>query len=224
MSAGKSGRRASPGRSAARRGEPGPVLHRRDVVQRLLAERGDLLVIAGLGGPAWDVTAAGDSPLDFPMWGAMGGASMMGLGLALGQPTRRVLVITGDGEMLMALGALATIAAQRPRNLTLVVLDNRRYGETGMQRTHTAYGVDLAGMAKAAGFAQVRRVRTRSGVARLARLVRRGAGPVFAVVMVRADRPPLVLPSKDGVWLKQRFRAALGVAGAYARNQSGRHD
>src|SRR5947199_6356778 len=119
------------------------LLHRRAVAAELLRDRGDLLVIAGLGAPNWDVTAAGDHANNFPLWGAMGSAAMIGLGLALAQPRRRVLVITGDGEMLMALGALATIAVQRPANLTLVVLDNERYGETGMQKTHTAYGVDL---------------------------------------------------------------------------------
>ena len=114
------------------------TLHRREVVAELLRERKDLLVVAGLGSTAWDITAAGDSPLSFPMWGAMGQAAMMGLGLALAQPTRRVLVVTGDGEMLMGLGSLATIGAQQPANLTIVVIDNERYGETGLQRTHTA--------------------------------------------------------------------------------------
>ncbi|HEX6142922.1 MAG TPA: thiamine pyrophosphate-dependent enzyme, partial [Geminicoccaceae bacterium] len=130
----------------------GPGLDRRDVVARLLEDRGDLLVVAGLGAPAWDVTAAGDHPLSLPLWGAMGGAAMIGLGLALARPDRRVLVITGDGEMLMGLGGLATIGAERPANLALVVLDNERYGETGMQATHTAAGVDLAGIAAAARF------------------------------------------------------------------------
>ena len=185
-------------------------LHRREVVRRLLADRGDLLVIAGLGAPAWDVTAAGDHPLTFPMWGAMGGAAMVGLGLALARPRRRVLVVTGDGEMLMGLGSLATIAVQRPRNLCLVVLDNERYGETGMQKTHTAHGVDLAGMAKAAGFAQVQRVTTMAGVAGLATIIHRTTGPVFAQVKVLAEKPPLVLPPKDGAFLKSRFREALG--------------
>jgi len=188
---------------------PRPPLHRRDVVKKLLARRENLLVVAGLGSPAWDVTAAGDDPLSFPMWGGMGGAAMMGLGLALAQPKRRVLVVTGDGEMLMGLGSLATIAAQAPRNLSIVVLDNERYGETGMQKSHTAYGVDLAGMAGAAGFTHITRVTTMAGVARLANLVRRGAGPVFAQVKVSAEKPPLVLPPKDGSMLKARFRAAL---------------
>lgn len=187
-------------------------LNRREVVRRLLADRGDLLVVAGLGAPAWDVTAAGDHPLTFPLWGAMGGAAMVGLGLALARPRRRVLVVTGDGEMLMGLGSLATIGVQRPGNLAVVVLDNERYGETGMQPTHTAHGVDLAGVAKAAGFASVMRVTSMAGVARLAAAVRRGRGPVFAQVKVRADKPPLVLPPKDGVRLKARFRAALGGA------------
>jgi thiamine pyrophosphate-dependent acetolactate synthase large subunit-like protein len=186
-------------------------LHRRNVVKTLLEPRRNLLVVAGLGSPAWDITAAGDHPLSFPMWGGMGGAAMMGLGLALAQPKRPVLVVTGDGEMLMGLGSLATIAAQAPRNLSIVVLDNERYGETGMQKSHTAYGVDLAGMAGAAGFTRITRVTTMDGVARLANLVRRGAGPVFAQVKVSAEKPPLVLPPKDGAMLKARFRAALSA-------------
>ena len=109
---------------------------RRVVAQALLAERGDMLVVAGLGSTAWDITAAGDHPLNFPLWGAMGGAAAIGLGLALAQPERRVLAITGDGDMLMGLGSLATIAVQRPSNLAIMVFDNERYGETGMA-THT---------------------------------------------------------------------------------------
>src|SRR5438876_1711086 len=128
------------------------MMRRREVVKKLLENRGELLVIAGLGSTAWDITAAGDSPLSFPMWGGMGQAAMMGLGLALAQPERRVLVITGDGEMLMGLGSLATIGVQKPGNLSVVVIDNERYGETGMQETHTARGVDLAAAALACGF------------------------------------------------------------------------
>src|ERR687891_2498475 len=128
-------------------------LRRREVAAALVADRGAMLVVAGLGSTAWDVTAADDHPLNFPLWGAMGGAAAIGLGLALAQPDRRVLVVTGDGDMLMGLGSLATIAVQRPSNLAIVVFDNERYGETGMQPTHTAHGVNLAAMAHGAGFA-----------------------------------------------------------------------
>ena len=193
------------------------LLRRREVVKALLAERGDLLVVGGLGAPAWDITHAGDHDLNFPLWGAMGGAAMLGLGLALAQPKKRVLVLTGDGEMLMGLGALATIAVQRPRNLAIVVLDNERYGETGMQETHPAHGVDLAGMAKAAGFAQTLRVNTQAGVSRLRRLVYSGRSALFAQVKVDAEKLPLVLPPRDGSLLKNRFRAAL--LGADAAHQ-----
>ncbi|TSA17567.1 MAG: aldehyde dehydrogenase [Betaproteobacteria bacterium] len=184
-------------------------LRRREVVETLLAGRGDALVVAGLGAPSWDITHAGDHALNFPLWGAMGGAAMVGLGLALAQPKKRVLVITGDGEMLMGLGSLATIAVQRPRNLAIVVLDNERYGETGMQETHTAHGVDLAGMARAAGIAQTLRVNTPAGVSRLKRLIYAGKGALFAQVKVDAEKLPLVLPPRDGALLKNRFRAAL---------------
>ena len=175
------------------------VLHRREVVNALLKDRGDLLVVAGLGSAAWDITAAGDSALFFPLWGAMGGAAMLGLGLALAQPRRRVLVVTGDGEMLMGLGSFAAIAAQRPRHLAIVVLDNERYGETGMQATHTAHGGDLAGMAKAAGFGQVLRVGGKPGVTQLrSRVYAQGkaAGSLFAQVKVVAEKLPLVLPPR----------------------------
>src|SRR6185295_5770571 len=115
------------------------LLNRRDVARELLRDRGELIVVAGLGAPAYDLASCGNQPLDFPLWGAMGGAAMVGLGLALAQPQQPVLVLTGDGEMLMGLGSLATIAVQHPPNLTIVVIDNERYGETGMQATHTAH-------------------------------------------------------------------------------------
>src|ERR671930_2222264 len=118
-------------------------LARRSAIARILADRGDMLVVTGLGSPTYDCAAAGDHPLNFYLWGAMGSAVTVGLGLALAQPERRVLVLTGDGEMLMGLGALATVAVKKPDNLAIVVIDNEHYGETGMQRTHTAAGVDL---------------------------------------------------------------------------------
>jgi thiamine pyrophosphate-dependent acetolactate synthase large subunit-like protein len=184
-------------------------LHRRAVVRELLEDRGELLVVAGLGAPAWDITAAGDHPLNFPMWGAMGGAAMIGLGLALAQPKRKVLVVTGDGEMLMGVGSLATIAVMKPRNLSVAVLDNERYGETGMQDTHTGHGVDLAGMARAAGFAATMKVTAAAQLRRLRAALHAGKGPLFAQIKVDPEKLPLVLPPREGSYLKNRFRIAL---------------
>ena len=189
------------------------TLHRRDVVNHILYQRGDLLVVAGLGAPAWDVTAAGDHPLSFPLWGAMGGAAMIGLGLALAQPKRKVLVVTGDGEMLMGLGSLAVIGSLKPRNLSIVVLDNEQYGETGMQDTVTASGVDLAGIAKSAGFTTTMSIKTKSELGLLKNQIykesKTTSGPLFAQVKVDPEKLPLVLPPREGAYLKNRFRIAL---------------
>ena len=185
------------------------ALQRRDVVKALLQDRGDILVVAGLGSSAWDCTAAGDHPLTFPLWGAMGSACMIGLGLALAQPRRRVLVVTGDGEMLMGPGSLATVAVQRPGNLAIVVLDNERYGETGMQKTHTAYGTDLAAIAIACGFAKAEIVRRASQIAGVRAGIHRAKGPRFYQVKVASDPDPLVLPPRNGATLEHRFREAL---------------
>lgn len=190
-------------------------LRRREVVEALLAERGELLVVAGLGSAAWDVTAAGDHPLNFPMWGAMGGAIAFALGLALAQPARRTLVLSGDGDLLMGLGSLATVAVQRPSNLAIVALDNERYGETGMQETATASGVDLAAVARGCGFPLAATIRDEAQLAAALPQIRSAPGPAFFTIKVRAEKLPLVLPPKDGTLLKQRFRQALflGEAG-----------
>ncbi len=190
------------------------LLRRREVVKALLIERKDLLVVAGLGSTAWDCTAAGDSPLTFPMWGAMGNAAMVGLGLALAQPRRRVLVVTGDGEMLMGLGSLATIGVRRPPNLAVVVIDNERYGETGMQETHTAHGVNLAKAALACGFRTGALITRQSQLAALRKAVYGGAGPLLAQVKVAPEKLALVLPPREGGVLKSRFRGALLGPGA----------
>ena len=185
------------------------ALDRRAVVARLLRDRGDALVVTGLGGPSYDAAAAGDTPLNFYLWAGMGGAAMVGLGVARAQPRRRVVVITGDGEMLMGLGSLATIGVDAPANLAIVVLDNEHYGETGMQPAHTGRGVDLAGVARAAGFGEASTVRTESEVEALAGRVFSARGPVFATVKVSAETPAMVLPARDGAWLRSRFREAL---------------
>jgi thiamine pyrophosphate-dependent acetolactate synthase large subunit-like protein len=184
-------------------------LRRRPLVARMLTVRGDALVIAGLGSPAYDCAAAGDHPLNVYLWGAMGSAATVGLGLALAQPARRVLVITGDGELLMGLGALATIAAKAPENLAVAVLDNERYGETGMQRSHTSAGVDLAGVARSAGFAATATVRQEAELEDAIATLYTTKGPALVVFKVASVRDPLVLPPWDGPFLKHRFREAL---------------
>ena len=183
--------------------------NRRALVAKLLEGRGDALVVTGLGSATYDAAAAGDHPLNFYLWGAMGSAAMIGLGLALAQPERRVVVLTGDGELLMALGALATIAAERPPNLALLVLDNEAFGETGRQAGLTGRGIDLAAIAKAAGFAATLRVGEDNDTGALAELLYRAPGPVLAVAKIALEPEPMVLPERDGRYLTQRFRAAL---------------
>lgn len=185
------------------------TLDRRAVVRALLRQRGDLLVVAGLGAPAYDVAACGDESLDFPLWGAMGGAAMVGLGLALARPQQPVLVLTGDGEMLMGLGSLATIASQRPPNLRIVVLDNERYGETGQQPTHTARDTDLAEVARACGFAETVTVREAGAVEALRDRLHTAERTLFAAVKVAPGELPRALPPRDGAYLAHRMREAL---------------
>jgi thiamine pyrophosphate-dependent acetolactate synthase large subunit-like protein len=186
-------------------------LRRRAVVAVLTKEIGGTLLVTGLGAPTWDAAAAGDRDLTFPLWGAMGGAVPIGLGLALAQPKRRVLVLTGDGEMLMGIGSLATVAAMQPANLAIAVLDNERYGETGGQPTHTAGVTDLAGLAKAAGIGRTLIVRDDSGLAGAVTLLLKEPGPAFVDIKVLAEDLPLVLPPKDGTELRTRFRKALAL-------------
>jgi thiamine pyrophosphate-dependent acetolactate synthase large subunit-like protein len=192
-----------------------PTLERRKVAAEILKQRGDALVVPGLGAPTWDTAAAGDHPLNFYTWGGMGGAAMIGLGLALAQPKRRVLVITGDGELLMGLGSLATIGVQQPRNLTVIVMDNEHYGETGMQETHTRFGVDLAGVAAAAGFRAAGTIFNASELETWLPRFHKEAGPVFAAIKVTTEPAPMVLPMRDGTAIKHRFREALLGAKAH---------
>jgi len=186
------------------------ILDRRAVVATLLRDPDDLLVVTGLGAPSYDASAAGDRPLNFYLWGAMGGAAMLGLGLALAQPQRRVLVLTGDGEMLMGMGSLATIAAARAPNLAIAVLDNARYGETGSQYSHTGLSTDMAGVAAACGWTAAVTIHEMHEVEALRERLRRE--PLFAVLRIAPDELPRHLPPRDGAYLTDRFRRALGVA------------
>jgi thiamine pyrophosphate-dependent acetolactate synthase large subunit-like protein len=196
------------------------TLRRRPLVKTILeGATDDLLVIAGLGSANWDITEAGDRPLNMPLWGAMGATVCMGLGLAIAQPTKRVLVITGDGDMLMGMGSLATVAAQQPHNLAICVLDNEKFGETGNQATHTSprnngptdsgAGTDLSVIAKGCGIADSATVRDEAEVTQLVADLRRKTGPVFRVVKVMVEKLEFVMPPQDGAHLKDRFRQAL---------------
>lgn len=186
-------------------------LDRRRAMRMLLDNRGGLLLVTGLGSTTYDAADSGDDPRNFYLWGAMGGAAMVGLGLALAQPERRVLVVTGDGEMLMGLGSLATIGAERPPNLAVAVFDNGRYGETGMQESHTDCGISLAGVARACGIEQVCDVADEAGLRDFAARLAGFESTLFARIAIAADDKPRVLPSRDGALLKTRFRTALGA-------------
>ena len=188
-----------------------PRLDRRAAMRTLLAGRGETLLVTGLGSTTYDAASVGDDARNFYLWGAMGAASMIGLGLAIARPDRRVLVVTGDGEMLMGLGALATIGVQRPPNLALVVFDNGSYAETGMQASHTSGGVSLAGVARACGIDAVFDIADEAALREFSARLPGFDRTVFARVAILADEPPRVLPSRDGVHLKNRFRRALGV-------------
>jgi thiamine pyrophosphate-dependent acetolactate synthase large subunit-like protein len=192
------------------------VLERRTVTAQLLRNRGGALLVTGLGSPTYDAFAVADSPLNFYLWGAMGSATMVGLGLANAQAGRRVVVVTGDGELLMGLGSLATIGVQRPRNLAVVVIDNGLYAETGMQRTHTAHGVDLAAVARACGFAAAETVRTPAELEAFERSLYTAPGPLFAAIKVAPEPTKIEVAPRDGPYLRSRFREALLGKGAHS--------
>ena len=187
------------------------TIDRREFVAQLLSQTPDALVITGLGSPTYDVYASGDTDRYFYLWGAMGGALPLGLGLALAQPNRPVLVITGDGEQLMGMGAMATAAAQNPNNLSVVVLDNGHFGETGMQRSHTSLGTRLVDVAKACGILRSKEIFQMADIRPLALDINAMQGPLFAQIHIRQEDLPRQLPTRDGTFLKNRMRQSLGL-------------
>lgn len=188
------------------------ALDRRQAVATLLGQLPDALVVTGLGSPTYDVFAAGQRDTNFYLWGAMGGAVPLALGLALAQPDRSVLAITGDGEQLMGIGSLGTVAACAPANLTIVVLDNGHFGETGMQASHTSLGADLAAVARGFGIQRSHTVETLEQVEDLAREAAERSATTFARVMIGLHETARAMPPRDGVANKNSFRAALGLA------------
>lgn len=194
-----------------KRNENKSRIDRRAFVASLLGELQDALLVTGLGSPSYDVFAAGDRDLNYYLRGAMGGSTSLGLGLALAQPSRSVVVITGDGEQLMGIGSLATIGAKQPKNLSIVVLDNGHFGETGMQRSHSSLGTDLVAVAKGFGIADASAVENLDGYSHVARRALAREGVSFTQVFIDANEPPRALPPRDGPYIKNRFRTALGL-------------
>ncbi|MBL95637.1 MAG: hypothetical protein CFH06_01568 [Alphaproteobacteria bacterium MarineAlpha3_Bin5] len=185
------------------------LLNRRLVAKKILAARSDILLVTGLGSTTWDFAATKDRDLTFPLWGAMGSATPIGLGIAISKKDRHVVVITGDGEMLMGIGALATVGIIKPKNLSICIFDNGHYGETGMQKTATSYKCDLALTAKGLGINNAGSISTNRQLHEQIPEIVRGPGPLLRVIKVKAESLPFVLPPKDGVKLKNRFQAAL---------------
>src|SRR5579863_9251898 len=167
-----------------------PRLDRRAAIKVLLAERGDLLVVTGLGSTTYDAASVADDERNFYLWGAMGGAVMVGLGLAIARPDRPVLVVTGDGDTLMGLGALASVGVQSPPNLAIAVFDNGRYAETGMQPSHTDSAVDLVGVARSCGIAAAEDIVDAAALVEFSRRAQAKQGTLFARVAIHADEPP----------------------------------
>jgi thiamine pyrophosphate-dependent acetolactate synthase large subunit-like protein len=187
------------------------MLERRAVVARLLEHRENAVVVSGLGSPTYDVAAVSPSGRNYYLWGAMGGAAMMGFGLALARTDLHVIVITGDGEALMGMGSLATIGANQPRNLSIVVLDNEHYGETGMQQSHLGMGVDLCAVALACGFTQACAVTTEAELQTAVNTFHETGTTKFLQIKVSPELPPRVMPTRDAVENKITFRQALGA-------------
>ncbi len=185
------------------------VLPRKGVARALMDQVGDELIVCGLGSPVSDVSSAKDRDLNFYLVGAMGSATPIGLGLALAQPERAVVVVTGDAELMMNVGILATIGIKQPRNLSIFVFDNERFGETGGQLSHTAHGIDIAALAAVCRFAHTALVRRSEDLAAAFARTHSMAGPYLAVIKVDPERVPISIPIKDGVLCKGRFRKAL---------------
>ena len=186
-------------------------IQRRPFVKDLLAKRDGALVVPGLGSPTWDCSAAGDSPEYLYSWGGMGLSVATALGIAMAQPDRRVLALTGDGEMMMGIGSLGVVAAQAPKNLAILVLDNEKFGETGKQTGLTAARTDLCKVAEGFGILHTRTVTEQGAVDDLAEFLFKQPGPVFAVAKIAISEDPWNLPVKDGVAIARRFRIALGI-------------
>ena len=185
-------------------------LNRTTAVPKLIGNPDDFLIIAGLAGPAKDIGAmVGDAPNTFQFGGAMGGALATALGLALAQPSKRVLCVTGDGDLLMSMGSLAMIGALKPANLSVVCVDNALYQETGGQASHTSMGINLATVAAGSGFPVTRDVTTEAEVEEAAGVLRQTNSPSFVLLRVDASKAPSRKRNLHAAEAKTAFRQAL---------------
>ena len=189
------------------------MISRRPAVKYLLEDRPDnLLAVSSLGNCTWDLSASGDDTRNFQFIGAMGQAAPFALGLALAQPDKRVVLFSGDGELLMSLGVLATIANVAPANLAMLVMDNESYVETGSQPTATAGPTDLEVTARGAGIADTRTVTEESELETVRDIMRNAPGPAFVCLKIVSEPLPLIFPhSFDGAIAINRFRDAATV-------------
>lgn len=193
---------------------PRYTLDRITAVPAVVGNANDFLIIGGLAGTAKDMAAmTNDGANYFGLAGAMGAAVSMGLGLALAQPDRKVLVACGDGELLMNIGALATVSVLNPPNLRILCVDNGHYGETGYQKSHTCLGVDLEQMAIGAGIKATCSVEKEADLAKGAKMLRESNGSCFVLLRVKPTDGPKVKRLMDPAAGRVRFRlAALGHA------------
>ena len=198
-------------KAAVKSGPTSNKMQRRQLVAELMQHRGDALVVPGLGSATWDLFAAGDAPENLYSWGGMGLAVPTALGLAMAQPKRRVLALTGDGEMMMGIGSLGVVADQAPENLAILVLDNETFSETGRQRGLTSNRVDLCAVAKGFGIRETLVVTEQSRTPELAEFLFKRAGPVLALAKIALSEDPWQLPEKDGAAIGRRFKSALGL-------------
>jgi len=183
------------------------MLERTRALGTLLENTDDRLIVAGLGSAANDVAYLTDfAPRAFTMDGVMGAAASIGLGLALARPEREVLVVTGDGELLMNVGTLATIAFQNPQNLRIIVADNGLYGLTGGQQTAAATVTDLELMAKGAGIRRTMTVRDEAELLAAQTIIATPGDTALILVKVAPGPAADVRIDRDGSRLRSRFR------------------
>ena len=186
-------------------------LDRKKAIPRLLGNTDRFLIISGLAGPAKDIGfLTKESPNTFLFGGAMGGALPTSLGLALARPKDTILCVSGDGDVLMSMGSLATIATMKPKNLIIICVDNSLYLETGGQKSHTGLGVDLDVVAQGCGFLRTKTITKEDELLQGATLVNNNFnGPTFILLKVNQSSPPEYSRNWNASQAKIKFRQNL---------------